>query len=396
MSISIYSPAIGQINLNFTSLESIQNIENINPIFTPLQPVDELISPLVVAQYALYNVDLEEDNFGLDDIDYLGYRGGFITAGDKVNYKLGNFTVAGNLTAHEVGYFFNNIDVKNTPLKNNKRANSFFNFAAEVYNTEQNNRDVMTVGDFREFRYPLGMIMLWSGDQLTLERELPYWRLCAPPDSGNTINGVYVPNLEGSFIVGANYEGFNQYSPRDNDQARFGPTISLTIGTTGGYNGVYLLADQIPSHNHNVLYDVSGGANTLTSSVDNTFRLYVSGGKFVPRIWNGTSEQCYNNEPPPVSKPSDRCTPCKGGSKPFNCCKSESGLPYYTSTFYPTITSVPTTISSADFISRSISIVDNPLIITSVTEETLGDNIAHENRPPFFTLCYIINVGQER
>lgn len=395
MSTSIYKPAVGQINLNFTSLEAIQNVENINPIFTPLQPVSELISPLTVAQYALYNTDLEDDNFGLDNIDYLGYRGGFITAGNKVNTKLGNFTITGNLTAHEIGYFYKSINVNNTPIKNIKRKGSFANFVNEVYNTTDNDGEVLTVGDFREFRYPLGVVMLWSGDFATLQNHLPYWRLCAPPDSGNTVNGVFVPNLEGSFVIGAGYsktelaplEGDNLYQPLDNNLTNFGTISSLNIGLTGGYNGVYLTTGEIASHNHDISHAVTGGETTLTSS-KNTLTLYNSGGNFTVNI-KTASNRCYSNKPFPG------CTDCTPNGSPPSCWCT-GGAPKYVSTFYETGRSVSDKIEVIPFITTTVSVVDNPLTVTSITETSLGNNVSHENRPPFYTLCYIINVGQGR
>jgi microcystin-dependent protein len=401
MSTPVYQPAIGQINLNFTGFETIQNVENVNSVFTPLQPVDELISPLTVAQYSLYNVELEEDNFGLDNIDYLGYKGGFISAGDKVNTKLGNFTITGNLTGHEVAYFYKNIDVKNTPIKNIKRKGPLTNFVAEVYGTDINDGDVMTVGDFREFRYPLGMIMMWSGTTESLSANLPYWRLCAPPDSGNTINGVFIPNLEGSFVVGAAYEDNNVYQPRDNTSTSFGPVSSLGIGLTGGYNFVYLTENEIPSHNHDINYTVRGGETTLTSTVPNQFRLYGGGGGFGVGSWGSASTSCISNNP----RNNKGCTACapvgwecctsRGVSKPG--CTCSGGVPNYVPTLHDSSFSIKGDETGYDpFTARAVSIVDAPLTITSITEQTLGGNTSHENRPQFYTLCYIINVGQER
>jgi microcystin-dependent protein len=398
MSTKVYAPAVGQINLNFTSIEAVQNVENISPIFTPLQPSDEAISPLAVAQYALYNIDFEEDNFGLDSIDYLGYKGGFITAGDKVNTKFSNFTITGNLTAHEAAFFYKDIDVNNTPIKNIKQKGDMF--VQSVYNNTDEDNDVMAVGDFRQFRHPKGMIMLWSGTTQQLSADLPYWRLCAPPDSGQTINEVFVPNLEGSFIIGAGYRdtevaplnGGNNYQPKDNNNTNFGSISSLGIGLTGGFNGVYLTLSQIPAHRHNIQYNVTGGETSLTSSMS-TYRLITGGGLVTPTL-KSVSKTCVIYNLSDKTTCSNDCA-SKGYQKD-NCCNSQTSRTLYVPQFFPIGYSVSTYVSMNPFIEQAVSFNDPQLSVTSLSESNIGDNIAHENRPLFYTLCYIINVGKER
>lgn len=89
--------AVAQINVNFASrVEFSSNI--------PSQGVSttRVISPYTLVQYALYNREnpnLQPPN--PSDRIHLNYPGGFITAGEKIDYKHSDFNVRGNLYLQE-------------------------------------------------------------------------------------------------------------------------------------------------------------------------------------------------------------------------------------------------------------------------------------------------------
>jgi microcystin-dependent protein len=390
-----YTPAIATINFVFTSLENIQNIESILGDATSQIPTLELINPLVVAQYALYNTDLEGENFGIDDNIYLGFKGGFITAGDKFDIKRSSFELRGSLTVREKTSFFSTINLNNNSIINVKeKSNTFIN---NVLKNTTNDNECLTVGDFRRNVHDKGMIMMWSGTYDQLKLSLPYWRLCAPPDSGNTENGVAIPNLEGSFIISGGYSN-NTYQPTDNGGISFGSPIGITIGTQGGYNGVYITIDQMSRHKHGVNHNVSGGRVDVVPS---NVRLYRGGGTISsvePKI---ASAICATN----VNCP-DICTCSAGPTNADSSCTSNGEFDCYrnpgsscqdTSGYvHPAGYSVnPATLTTQPILG-SIGI-DDPELQGSVTSITpIGNSVAHENRPPFYVLGYIINVGKNR
>jgi microcystin-dependent protein len=275
-----YKPAIGQINLQISSYEDITNIPNINidtGVATGPAFIDKGVSPLAVTRYALFNALDEENNFGLDDVEYLKHTGGFITQDSRVNIKKSDFTITGTLTVEGNTRFYKGINMGFKQIYNTARLpqrTSPSNFA-----TNPENNNAVAVGDVREFAFRKGMIMLWSGTREELYQNLPYWRLCGPPDSnrysGGIENGVEIPNLEGRFVVGAGYAANNnnrytlQYLDSVTAQSQ-PPSVNLSIGTTGGHHAWTLTLDEIPAHIHNVLFRVEGGEISLTSSADKT------------------------------------------------------------------------------------------------------------------------------
>lgn len=386
-----YTPAIVTINFVFTSLESVQNVENILGNPTAQIPTLELVSPLTIAQYALYNSDLEAENFGIDDNVYLGFKGGFITAGSKFNIKRSSFELRGSLTVRENTTFYDTINLNNNSILGVKNKGNAF--ISNVLKNTTNDNECLTVGDFRRNVHDKGMIMMWSGTYNDLLVNLPYWRLCAPPDSGVTENGVTIPNLEGSFILGGGYSD-NTYQPTDNTGANFGEPINITVGTEGGYNGVYITVGQMARHKHDVDHDVSGGQ---VSVVPSNVRLYRGGGTISSITQRSASAVCATDvscaDICPCSNTAAQCTG-NAPSRP-NCgktgnCSSAAGY------VHPTGFSVSTSTSTSAPVLGTIGINDPELqgSVTSITP--IGNSIAHENRPPFYVLGYIINVGKNR
>ena len=304
-----YTPAIGQINLQISSYEDITNLPNASDAGTALAPaaIDKGVSPLAVTRYALFNALDEENNFGLDDVEYLKHTGGFITQDSRISIKKSDFTVSGTLTVENNTRFFQSLNIGFNQIYNVARLNaSPTNFS----NNPNNNNNIVAVGDVREHAFRKGMIMLWSGSREDLYKKMPYWRLCGAPDSNRfpngTENGVLIPDLEGSFVVGAAYvsNNNNRYTLKYLDSVQTqtqNNTINLGIGSTGGHHAWTLTLSEIPAHIHNVLFKVEGGNITLTSSA-NTFTVYKK----------------QTDEP---SKPSGWVTPSSRAAK-FSCLAS--------------------------------------------------------------------------
>lgn len=386
---SEYKPAIAQINLIFSSLESIQNTESLANDPSSKIPTLELISPLAVAQYSLYNTDLEDENFGNDDNIYLVYEGGFLTQENKVNSKKSDFELRGNLTIRQNTSFYNSIDLTNNSIRNVKSKDT--RFVEEVYKDTASDSEAMTIGDFRRNSFDKGMIVMWSGSYGELVDQLPNWRLCGRPDSdAGTVNGVNIPNLESFFIVGAAYTGNNTYQPRDNFNATFKTPTTLSIATSGGFNAISLTLAEMASHSHEIQMAVAGGQVNFTPPDI----ALVSGGGTVSLSLTNAANQCV------IFPLSPSCTAggCEGrswcsgswvGCTPVSCSAGA----------YP-IHGGGCTISSGTYKGAyaygTLTLVDAPLALNTLTEQTIGIDEAHENRPPYYVLGYIINVGKDR
>ena len=84
---------------------------------------------------------------------------------------------------------------------------------------------------------PLGTIVMWSG----IENTIPDgWALC----DGDVVNGYKTPNLSGRFVVGYNS------SDTDYDQPGNLSQNGTTTADIGGLTSVELTNSQMPKHNH--------------------------------------------------------------------------------------------------------------------------------------------------
>lgn len=391
-----YEPAIGQIDFLFTSLEILQNVDNLEIDPTSKIPTLELINPLIVAKYALYNTDRPDEDNGTTNNLYLAYEGGFITQGDKINNKRSSFELRGNLTVRQNVSFHKNVDLKNNSVRNIRQKGSGFindTFRSTLYDSEP-----LTVGDFRNYAFPRGTIMMWSGTYEELYFNLPNWRLCGRPDSNiGSENGVTIPNLEGYFVIAANYTT-NTYTPLDNVSQAFGSSITLSIGVTGGTNAGFINLSQMPLHKHDINHTISGGINTFLSNgvappVANQIDIYrggSTGGGDLSRTTGVAKDLCLSV-----------CPTCgQGGCVSVNagsCCQSSTcGCSPGANQRFTTVRSVPTSISMTAATQGTLTYSD-PTMEGGVQQElNIGNNLSHENRPPFYVLGYIINVGRRR
>ena len=155
------------------------------------------------------------------------------------------------------------------------------------------------------------------------------WALC------NGQNGT--PDLRGRFIVSATY----------GDDITFdGEDYNYPIGTTGGKNEVKLTVGQMPKHNHNTSSSVSDGSVTSSSDGDHTHKV----SSFLD---NGSTGWRHDFE--------------------YGTCNENQGQ-----------------VTPAN---------DNMIVLTSsgnhshtVSMKARGNGDAHENRPVFYALAYIMKV----
>lgn len=370
-------PRVSEIAANFATTNS----------FIP--PVDLIsVSPLTLARYALRNRD--RTGFGQNDFTYLSYEGGFITEINKINTKLSDFNIKNNsnLFVNDSTFFKENINLLNQTgvpqtIQNIKNLDGPGAFAGSTFDN-----DTLTLGDWRKFLFEPGMIMLWNGTFEELERDLPYWKLCAPPHSGQTFWGTTVPNLLGRFIPGS------IPSPVGDDITPIvqGNTNGYRTGNTGGFDFVTLSIPEMFKHKHNVTMVANNPAPQITGQA--TFA--YGGGDYTVSANsrganNGATLECaYTDGSCSINC---NCPQCDGGTQ-RNCavlgCTSR-----YTGGTEAQDVAIINGFSMKAYSTSTVSL-DNPQIprIDSQTEDTIGGTQPHENRPMYYALAYIIYVGE--
>jgi microcystin-dependent protein len=397
--------AVAQISISYAPFSSFNTI--------PLEN-DRPVTPRVLAQYFLYNRNLAP-SYGLTNNDYLTYDGGFITQDSKLDIKYSDFEIrteegqpnrGGNLTVNgertaRAGVFRNNISIisQNNTITNRitnvKRLDSLDDFIGSQYDS-----DAMTVGDYKRFAHFPGMIMMWSGSFQDLESQMPYWRLCAPPHSGQTINGITVPNLLSKFVPGS--------IPAD--RPRSSNNTLYTTGDTGGTDGASLTMSQMPGHHHNVVFSFNDPMPRFTRNGQSQLLTYrprygVAGGGIAMTITANNVGVCDDKGITCTCEGSDRseryCARkvlCADVKKGFSCCRYSYR---YWCTLSSSVTQVPagnvTVITSAtvkDYVQKTFSFTNTSASITTQGQSNRGNNDIHENRPSFYTLAYIIYVGE--
>jgi len=172
---------------------------------------------------------------------------------------------------------------------------------------------------------PMGVILMWGGSVVSIPTG---WQLC------NGSNGT--PDLRDRFIVGAG----TAYAP----------------GATGGSNSVTLDTTQLPIHAHGLtgtFTSTAAGQHSHTATVTDPGHLHASTGNGAP---NGVGAGVA------MTGESD------GG---FNTTSA--------------VTGITTSISAVADHQHSITLTGN----TQTTGGTGGTTQPHENRPPYYALCYI-------
>lgn len=182
---------------------------------------------------------------------------------------------------------------------------------------------------------PVGAIVMWSGTN----QNIPYgWEIC----DGRVVNGITLPDLRDRFIVGVG----SQYQVRD----------------TGGTASVTLNVNQIPSHTHTASTS-DAGAHTHT----------------------GTAFDAGNHTHPYVDTYfSEHWGPDKSlGNSLMGSAHSDSDNALYT---------MNRVTSAGGAHSHPISIESAGTHGHSVSVQATGGSGAHENRPPYYALFFIMKV----
>ena len=181
---------------------------------------------------------------------------------------------------------------------------------------------------------PTGGIIMWSGTIATIPTG---WALC------DGTNGT--PNLTGKFIVHADADSSGTYN----------------VGATGGANDVTLTTSEMPAHNHTGTA-ASAGSHTHSASTNSAgAHSHTTNISFSPDVdYFGNNVSILNN--------GQNGTNSVGGQS-TNFTSSTAGSHSHT-----------VTVNSDGAHTHTLS-VDNA-----------GGGGAHENRPPFYALAYIMKT----
>ena len=177
---------------------------------------------------------------------------------------------------------------------------------------------------------PTGGIIMWSGTVATIPTG---WALC------DGTNGT--PNLTGKFIVHADADSSGTYN----------------VGATGGANDVTLATSELPAHNHTGTA-VSGGNHTHTGTTNSA----------------GAHTHSYTD-----SNVLQSAT-IPGIDIDFNATTwNPNGL-------------LNKTTGSAGAHSHTVTIASGGAHTHTLSVDNAGGGSAHENRPPFYALAYIMKT----
>lgn len=374
------------------------------------------VNALNLARYCLY--DRDQIGFGLDNSNHLAYTGGFITQESKINTKYSNLQIKrsstsnGNLSVSGTSVFFRGISLgRNSALEPTSTIKNarYLNNANELKSSSFD-RDPVTIRDFKNFMYHPGMIILYNGTWEDVRDKMPFWRICALPDAGKAINTktpdgvnitIEVPNLLGKFTPGG--------QPIDR---HIGGEYEYKTGDTGGHDAVKLSVNQLPKHNHNVSIVLTGNEPPVFTGLGS---FMYGGGELITT--NGLARKCsFQSAAAPCGCTQDPKTDCtttcteykkddgkyvrtKEGNKicekraTTNRCNKGSGV--ITETAALSVDSV-TSLNIESYSFRTLKLTNLLPKIISETQQIIGADGQHENRPQFYGLVPIIYVGVKR
>ncbi len=211
--------------------------------------------------------------------------------------------------------------------------------------------------------FPTGGIVMWSGSSTNIPSG---WTLC------NGLNGT--PDLRDRFIVGA---GSN-----------------YAVGSTGGTNSVTLSLSEIPSHSHSITSAGNHSHSGSTSGDGSHSHSGSTGGQSANHTHVGTTDGNGHHQHGYVLTLPQRGTSGGGardGANPQGGTTDGAGLHQHTFT-----TAGVSNDHSHGFSvtggghSHSISI--NSAGDHSHSIGSAGSGGSHENRPPYYALCFIMKT----
>lgn len=211
--------------------------------------------------------------------------------------------------------------------------------------------------------FPAGGIVMWSGSEVSIPTG---WVLCNGQNS--------TPDLRDRFIVGAGSGG------------------SYTVGTLGGANSVQLNENQLPSHTH-TMANAGSHAHTGTTSGDGSHsHSGDTGNQSANHTHTGSTTNNGNHNHSYTLTLPQRGTSGGGardGANPQGGTTGDGGSHSHSFT-----TNGASSDHSHSFTvgggghSHTVSI--NSAGDHSHTINSTGGGNAHENRPPFYALCFIM------
>lgn len=268
----------------------------------------------------------------------------------SVDSATGNTNIQGTLNVESFSTFTDNITLDGgaNKFQNERRVIGVrrFNDSLEMFGTTSYDEDALAVGDFKLYAFQKGMIILWNGnivkdDNNVLVNPSGGWALCDGGSGTWNGQGFSTPDLRARFIVGAGEDlSSNNDSIPDNPK-------NYTKGATAGINYHKLTISELPTHNHD-----SGGSSAASAVIS-----------------TNTSGGTHNHS--------------SGSTFVTNVSRTGGGQ-----------------FGSGENLSLQIgrggvSITANQGSHTHAISFTLygtGGETAHENRPPFYALYYIIKL----
>ena len=199
---------------------------------------------------------------------------------------------------------------------------------------------------------PIGLIAMWSGSVANIPSG---WALC------NGQNGT--PDLRNRFVVGAG--------------------SSYTVGATGGANSVTLTTAQMPAHGHSGTAASAGGHSHSAST--------GSGGSHSHSgSTNSTGAHTHGIQ-------HDNGTAAGSGIKNVLADPRRSGSESWRDVAQLRTASAGAhthslSINSAGGHTHSVSVASGGAHTHSVSVGNTGGGEAHENRPPYYALAYIMKL----
>lgn len=189
--------------------------------------------------------------------------------------------------------------------------------------------------DYEAASIPSGVITMWSGTSTNIPEG---WLLC------NGSNGT--PDLRDRFIVGAG----NEYS----------------VGATGGEKTHTLTVNEMPSHTH----AFTGKAHTHTGNISLNNLTCSEAGAHIHNIKSANNNYLL----------------CNGMT---NTSAGDGNGAAFGSSSNKYVVSTNSTGSHTHSISGSGTATINNATATGTNSNT-GGSQAHENRPPYYALCFIM------